>query len=126
MQTQKFDPSKPHAMVYGHPEALYEQNGVLYGGDNNPVEDNEGRLDSAPKASKKAAAPATKDKQGDDPIEVFLSDLLEGGPILQMNVKKESEKKDFVWSDVLSAAAKMGIHKYKSGIANMWRLKGDE
>lgn len=126
MQTQKFDPSKPHAMVYGHPDALYEQDGILYGGDNNPVEDNEGRRGDAPKASKKASAPKVKADEEKSPVALFLSELLEGGPLLQNNVKKEAEKAGLEWSDVLSTAAEMSIQKYKSGIANMWKLKGDE
>lgn len=35
---KKFDPSKPHGTVYGHPAAKFEQNGVVYKGDGEPLD----------------------------------------------------------------------------------------
>jgi hypothetical protein len=37
-QLKVFDPGKPHATVYGHPGAKFEQNGILYAGNGEPMD----------------------------------------------------------------------------------------
>lgn len=41
MAIKKFDPSKPHGTVFGHPKAKFEQNGIVYKGDGMPLDEKE-------------------------------------------------------------------------------------
>lgn len=123
MQAQKFDATKPHGTVYGHTEAVYEQDGVLFDGGGVALG---GVTEPKKGPGPKKIAETKKEGTEQSPEELFLLDLLSGGPILQTNVKRESEKKGLIWSDVLTSAAKMQINKFKSGIANLWKLPEDQ
>ena len=130
MQAQKFDPTKPHGMVYGHPEALYMQTNQLYGGDGLPLDDS--GQETKPKQALKTvkAAKAISDepeasKQASNAVE-FLANLLEGGPVLQVNVKREAEGADIPWADMLSASAEMSIEKIRKGPLVQWKLPVQE
>jgi hypothetical protein len=117
MQSQKFDPTKPYGAVYGHPDASYEQNGILYGGEGEIV----GGSGSTVKESKKPVK-----ELNSSGLAEFLTGLLEGGPIMQVNIKRESEKAGHAWDDILSMSAEMGLKKFKKGVAMMWQLpEGD-
>lgn len=111
MQTQKMDFKKSYGTVYGHHSAAYEQDSKLYDGGGNLISEEA----DAPKEVEESEA-----EEG--AAELFLHALLEGGPILQTNIKKESELKELNWQEVLNAAIKMDVVKYKQGLANVWKL----
>lgn len=119
MQAQKFDPTKPHGTIYGHPSAAFEQNGFLYTADHECLD--------APAPPKNKTTPKSPVKNSDQfPGEKeFLQDILAGGPVSRTVIKRESEKKDLVWANVESAAAELRIMKYKEGAFNMWRLTAE-
>lgn len=114
MQPQKFDPTKNHGTVWGHAEAAFEQNGILYDALGEPL--------VAPEPGSPILKKGVSEKKDLRPEELFLVKILAGGPVMQANIKKDSEKEDLVWTDVLSAAVDMGIKKFKQGSANMWKL----
>ena len=107
MQPQKFDVSKNHGIVYNHEFAQYEQNGMLYDAAGNPCD--------KPDESKAAPGNAID----------FLRDILDGGEMMQANIKKESELQGLNWQDVQNAALELSITKTKVGNANLWKLAGD-
>jgi len=107
MHIQKFDASKNHGTIYNHPEAMYEQNGQLYDAAGNPCDKT---------VESKAASGNTID---------FLRDILDGGEMMQSNIKKESELQGLNWQDVQNAALELSITKTKVGNANLWKLAGD-
>ena len=54
---KKFDQSKPHGTVYGHPSAKFEQGGVVYKGDGTPLD---------PKAAAEAEAEMAERNREDE------------------------------------------------------------
>lgn len=109
----KLDQSKPYGQIWGHPEAQYEQGGQLF--------DSMGEALSQDKLARATSAP---DEELTD-AKTFLLNLLIGGPMLQGNIKRESEDANLVWSDVQNTANELKIFKYKNGAPPrnlMWRL----
>ncbi len=51
---KKFDKSRPHGIVYGHPSAKFEQDGITYKGDGTPLD---------PKAAAEAEAKMAEDNR---------------------------------------------------------------
>jgi hypothetical protein len=120
MQT-KFDPTKNHGVIYNHPAAMFEQNGILYDGVGEPIEQ------AKPKSTTPYKQPVAKTKIAKNVTpEDFLSDILDGGPVTQANVKKESELRKLDWSDIQMAAITMNIEKFKKGSTNMWKLAEEQ
>lgn len=109
MQPQKFDPTKPHGTVWGHSSAQYIQNGVMYdaSGCLIDVEENE--------ESTESSSDNSKEKE-------FLLRILNGGPVFQSLIKRDSEIENLIWSDVVAAGISIGIEKVKSGVSNTWQL----
>jgi hypothetical protein len=130
MQAQKFDPKKPHGLIYGSADAQYEQDGVLYAGDGQVVSEpgQEIKPKQAPKATKvadtKPEAPKSLEQASKSAGSVaeFLTNLLLGGPVLQVNIKREAESANQPWADVQSMCAEMNIEKIKKGTLVMWKL----
>ena len=112
----KLDQTRSYGTVYGHAHASFEQNNALFDAAGNPLSGDQ--LRSTIPDANEGSSPALSAEA------TFLLNTLVGGPILQTTVKRESEGVDLVWSDVLTAAAEMGILKFKApkGNANMWRL----
>jgi len=127
MQAQKFDPTKSHGVIYGHPEALYEQGGNLYTGEGRPTGASKTK---APSVDTSLTIPPSVDtsltipEDGvlSDPIQIFLTSLLSGGPVMQVNIRRECEKEGLDWSDVLNISSEMNITKAKKGAMMMWQL----
>jgi hypothetical protein len=118
MQTQEFDPKKSHGVIYGHDTAIYEQNGNLYDGAGNFAAESE-EVPEEKVTIKKKKEPASG-------LAEFLTGLLSGGPIMQINVKKECEKAGYEWSELLTVSAEMGLKKFKKGALMMWQLPEEE
>ena len=111
MQTQKLDTKRPHGHIWGHPQASYEQDGKLFDGAGEIL------TGEAP------MPPAPKVDMPKDALEIaFLKGLLAGGPMQQATIKRESENEHLIWTDILTAATKLPIEKYKQGTSNMWKL----
>jgi len=130
MLATKFDHTKNHGIVYGHSEAIYEQDGVLYGGNGVPI--SETGQEIKPKQALKTVKAAKAMPSSPESLEQasnaaeFLAKLLEGGPVLQVNVKREAEGVNIPWADVLSTSADMNIEKIKNGALVQWKLPVQE
>ena len=113
----KLDQNRPYGQIWGHPEAQFEQDGKLY--------DSMGEAISKERLTRAAKEP---DEELTD-AKTFLLNILIGGPMLQGNIKRESEDANLVWSDVQDAANELKIHKFKNGAPPrnlMWRLPESE
>jgi hypothetical protein len=67
----RFDPTRPHGLVYGQPGVAFEQGGVFFRPDGKPVESPHGRVVEMPPAPPAApepqpAAPAVEPPAQDD------------------------------------------------------------
>ena len=111
MELRKFDASKPHGVVTGHAEAMYEQDGVLYDGVGEPLIPKE----EPPKEEQQESKQESKEA-------VFLKNLLDGTQMAQKTIKQESDELGLIWDDVRTAAADMGMNIFKQGSANIWKL----
>jgi hypothetical protein len=89
----KLDPSKPHGTIWGHPQALYEQNGVLFDGGGNPL-----------KPDVTVVEPEEEEEERES-FDAFVRNILDGGPIAQSDVYKEAQAKNLNWAEVKNAAA---------------------
>lgn len=114
----KLNKKKPYAVVYGHSEALYEQDGMLFDGGENFIRHVQENVKE--KKEEKKTGKTTPDTV--DNVEEFLLQVLSGGPILQNVVKKESEKKNIIWSEVLSVSAQMKVRKNTRSGEIFWTL----
>lgn len=54
---KKFDPKRPHGVIYGHLSGKFEQDGVIYGGNGKPVPADQLRKDEL-RIAKEAAREA--------------------------------------------------------------------
>ena len=108
----RLDFNKSYGVVGGHPSAMYVQNGVLFNGAGEAIEEQINEVKDS-------------DVKESSHIQEFLEKILSGGPIVQTTVKKESENQGFIWSEVLSTAAEIGVVKFKSTnqLHNLWKLK---
>ena len=116
MQSQKFDATKPHGTIWGHPNAQYEQGGFLFDGAGFPVLPEENG----------DAEDVDHSDENSDPGEssevLFIKNILSGGPVAQVNVKRESENQNLIWSRVQDAAIFLQVEKIRQGSFNVWKL----
>ena len=101
----------PYATIVGHPQAQYEQDGVLYGADLHPLN-----------------PPPTPDidvSDDDSPAVIFLKNILSKDSLAKSTVYKAAQENNQNWDDVKSAAATMGIVKFQYKSLEMWKLPED-
>jgi len=124
----KFDPSKPHGLVYGDLKVRYVQDGHHF--------DAAGRcLDPATEApkvpSKKTPAPAPAPEAVapeptpaavDDAAVAFLKNILKDGPLTKATIYKVCSDENQVWDDVKNAAALLGVQKTPQKGQEVWKL----
>jgi hypothetical protein len=118
----KLDLTKPHGTVWGVHEAVYEQGGMLFGADGEPL---------GARAEAKALVPvnaldnAPVESSVKQAIQDFLKHHLSGGPVSKNNLYRESQTEGFVFADVKSEAADMRIGITKKAGIEMWQLPAD-
>lgn len=111
----KLDTNKSYGTVYGHINASYEQNGVLFDAAGNSL--------SGDKL--KSTIPDNDEGKLTDE-KTFLLNILVGGAVLQSNIKTQSEEVGLIWSEILTTAADMKITKTKvKGGGTLWRLPAE-
>lgn len=108
----KLDKKRPYGQTWGHTRAAYEQDGNLFDGAGNLVED-------APPTSAKTEAPKLAESND---AEQFLRTLLQGGAMSKDKVYKAVESAGQVWNDVKTAAAAIPVRIYRQGKSDMWQL----
>jgi hypothetical protein len=105
----KLDTSKTYGTIWGHDKAVYEQQGVLFDGGGNSLEDEE---ESTPVAA-----------AGEGSIMDHIREALSGGPVTQTNLYRESQNEGFNWDQYKSTANEIGVRIYKQGSLVLWELK---
>ena len=108
----KLDKKAPYGQVYGHGQAVFEQDGVLF----------DGAGESLPTANE-----LKKRKPAPNPVEMnqaeaFLLQILKGNPLTKSAVYKETESNNQNWDEVRDAAVRIGIIKFQQAKMEMWKL----
>ena len=112
----KLDTSKPHAVVYGHLEASYEQNGILYDGGGNPLQP------PKPEQAKAKAKEIIVEHDGVENAKEFLKNILKQGPLSKSTVFKTAEDNNQKWEHVKDAASLLNIAKVHAKGLEVWKL----
>lgn len=99
------DKTKPYGHIYGHPNALFEQGGMLFDGAGSPAVIEE-------------SVPTEEQVEVGD----WLKEMLDGGPMAQTALYKEAENLGHCWDDVKKAAVSMQVKKYVYAKTDMWKL----
>lgn len=111
----KFDPTKPHGAITGHPTAFFEQEGVLFDGAGQPL--------SEPKTSLKAkASAAATDDPKVESAKAFLRAVLAGGPVSKSAVFREAEANNQDWAAAKTAFVVLKGTEIKRGSEILWKL----
>lgn len=128
--SQKIDFTRNHGVVYGHPEAAYEQNNALYGANGYLLPPEKPK-----KVSKLAQTMIERDEVAEE-VEVetiereyseseqWLKDLLGNSPMSKTNVYKVVNQKEQSWAAIKAAAESLGVSIYTQGRVEMWKLVG--
>ena len=111
-----FNPNRPYGTVVGHAYASFEQDGVLYDIEGEPLG---GGPEIIEAAQTRAAIPAPSDAL------TFLRDLLSGGPVDKSAVYREVELQKQNWDDVRSAFLALSGSSYKLKGTTYWRLPSE-
>ncbi len=121
-----FNEREPYGMVYGHPWARYEQNGVLYDpSGRNPDEDAR-----EPEVPEPVVAEVADDEPGQrdfalESAKEFLRNILSGGPVTRSAVWQQADKNNQSWEKVEQAFDQLGGIKQKSGTWTYWKLPAE-
>ena len=109
----KFDPAKPHAVIYGSADMRYLQDDVYYAANGDPVK-------------------VVVSRDGLDETDESLSDLVSSAAMFLRSILSEprsksviyaeAERNNQVWEDVTQAAKDLKIQKFKAKNTEMWRL----
>lgn len=112
----KLDLSRSYGTVWGHPGARYEQGGVLYGADGEPL------MSAAPAPAVQhfvppASKPAAPEINPDEVIQtnavesakMFLTTVLAEKTLAKADIWAEAEKSNQSWDAVKKAATLLGI-----------------
>jgi len=127
MQTQKLDTKRSYGTVFNHDQIAYVQDGMCFDASGEFVKQDTVKsvvkqvVEKPIKKSSKKVQPTKTDKVNLDATS-FLEDILSENPLSQSVIKKQSEAVGLIWADINQAAAELGIHKYKQGNINMWKL----
>jgi len=114
----KFDPKKPYGLITNHAWARYEQDGVLYDIQGEPM-DQVAEQQEAPEI----IFSVEKKDFGIDNAKQFLTNILADGPLPRSVVFKESENNNQSWESVKTAFADIGGEVIKRRNILHWKLK---
>jgi hypothetical protein len=117
----KMNLKAPYGAVYGHDTASYEQNGVLYDAEFNPL---------TPLSKKEAAKPTSEEPTLKQELaspklrdaEEFLKNILQHNPLSKAVVYKEAESNNQNWDTVKDAFISLGIIKIVLKGTELWKL----
>jgi len=114
----KLDFNRPKGQIYGHPQAVYEQDGQLFDGAGYPIvlEDKTVEESEVEEVSKEQKIDAEK----------FLNDTLYGAAISESKLYKLAQDAGLQWDVVKNVSNEMtNIRKYRQGNSTMWKLLVD-
>jgi hypothetical protein len=117
----KLDRERPYATIVGHSIARYEQNGLLYAGND--------ELIGTPKTVAASVQVEDSSRIMTDSLAgamLFLRNVLKEGPLSKAVVYKESENNLQFWDSVRDAALELKVHKFTYKGNEMWKLPDEE
>lgn len=118
---RKLDATKSYGTVTNHPSgAVFEQDGVLFGGNGLPIGE---QLEEKPKAAPAKARLSVQDTEISPAT--FLRKLLKEGGMRKNVVFKESELQGQSWDAVQKSFLEIG-QAYTQGKTLMWKLAEPE
>ena len=104
------DKDRSHATIYGHPTAVFEQDGILYDGAGNPLK--------PPKKTKGDVI----ETAGVEKAKEFLQHVLKENPLSKAAIFKASEESNQNWNEVRDAFLALGVQKFQYQNMEMWKL----
>lgn len=119
----KFDSKKPYGTITNHPYARYEQDGILFDLQYQPIDQNEtnktDKYDYLPVTTKKVESDFNSNQ-----AKAFLKNILKDGQLARSVVFKECENNNQDWESVKSAFAELGVSVMRRNIL-YWKLKAE-
>ncbi len=119
----KFDPKKPHGVITNHSWAKFEQNGILYDTQGNPMDQiDEDIIEGEEKL------PTVNSAERDfslEQAEAFLTNILADGALARSAVFKECQANNQNWEKIKTAFANMGGEATQRRSVLYWKLKAD-
>ena len=117
MLNLKFDPKKPYGMITNHSWAKYEQDGILYDGQGQP-------MDQVGEEENYDLPEPPKEKIFDlNQARDFLTNILADGPLARSVIFKECNSNNQNWEAVKTAFADMGGEAVTKRNVIHWKLK---
>jgi len=118
----KFDPKKPHGVITNHDWARYEQNGVLYDSQGQPMDQMINLVEET--EPEKIELIFSKEKDFDlINAKDFLKNILADGALPRSAIFKESTANNQNWEKVKTAFAEMGGEASQRRNVLYWKLK---
>jgi hypothetical protein len=116
----KFDPKKPHGTITSHPWAHFEQNGILYDSQGQPMDQI-----AEPDDVIEEETPVVSNKKDFGLIQAqdFLKNILADGPLARSVIFKECAANNQNWDKVKTAFADSGGEVLTRRNVIHWKLK---
>lgn len=111
----KLDMKRPYGVVHGHLKIAFEQDGRQFDYEGNETD---GR---GPVKFFDADIDATRPEEL-SAAELFLKNILSGGPVSKSSVYREAEANNQNWDNVKNAAGKIGVQYVKQKGMQYWKL----
>jgi hypothetical protein len=109
------DRKAPFGVVFGSSHIGFEQNGRLY--------NHRGELLRTQDVEKVKKVDSVIVTDADHSAQLFLSNVLSGGPLSRAELYKAAESSNQTWDAVKNAAAQMSIVKFKKSNTEYWKLQ---
>jgi hypothetical protein len=104
----QLDRKKSFATIYGHVNAIFEQDGMLFNGSGKQVFEPEAEISD----------PDTEH----DSVESFLKNALNETSLSRKKVAELAEKAGFAWLDVETTAGLLNVQRRKQGVGEVWKI----
>jgi hypothetical protein len=116
----KFDLKKPHGTITNHPWAHFEQNGILYDIQGQPMD----QIQPEETVDEETELPITNEKDYSlDQARDFLTNILADGPLARSVIFKECSVNNQNWEKVKTAFADLGGEVLTRRNVIHWKLK---
>jgi hypothetical protein len=116
----KFDPKKPHGVITNHSWAKFEQDGILYDGQGQPMD----QIVELEEEYEQPDVPVKKEKSFDlNQAKDFLTNILADGPLARSVIFKECNANNQNWESVKTAFADMSGETLTKRNVIHWKLK---
>jgi len=122
----KFDPKKPHGVITNHEWARFEQDGVLYDCQGEPMDQIQPEIvETIEKDEPEVIASAEKKDFQLNQAQDFLKNILADGPLARSVLFKECQSNNQSWEKVKTAFANLGGEATKRRNIIYWKLRAE-